>query len=125
MLKEKRLTQEGLARKTDIPYTTLSKIGGYVIKKPSINTTQKIAKGLETSIDKLSGYSQLPHKNYKKYLLFTPGPVNVEKNVRIAICKEDICHREEDFDLLLQSIEEKILKLFLITYMAPLAHLAS
>jgi len=47
-----------------------------------------------------------------KYLLFTPGPVNVAKNVREAICKEDICHRETDFDCLLQSVENKLLKLF-------------
>ncbi len=47
-----------------------------------------------------------------KYLLFTPGPVNVAENVRAAICKEDICHREVDFDYLLQSIENKLLKLF-------------
>ncbi len=48
----------------------------------------------------------------KKLLLFTPGPVNIEKNVRMAICKEDICHREIDFERLLQSIENKLLKLF-------------
>ena len=48
----------------------------------------------------------------KKYLLFTPGPVNVAKNVRMAICKKDICHREADFDYLLQSIENKLLKIF-------------
>lgn len=47
-----------------------------------------------------------------KYLLFTPGPVNVAENVRTAICKEDICHREADFDRLLQSIEKKLLNLF-------------
>jgi len=49
-----------------------------------------------------------------KYLLFTPGPVNVAENVRAAICKEDICHREVDFDRLLLSIENKLLKLFQI-----------
>ena len=48
----------------------------------------------------------------KKLLLFTPGPVNIEKNVRMAICKEDICHREIDFERLLQSIENKLLNLF-------------
>ncbi len=47
-----------------------------------------------------------------KYFLFTPGPVNVAQNVREAICKEDICHREVDFDRLLQSIEKKILPIF-------------
>lgn len=47
-----------------------------------------------------------------KYLLFTPGPVNVAENVRMAICKEDICHREAEFDCLLQSIEKKLLKIF-------------
>ena len=34
----------------------------------------------------------------EKYLLFTPGPVNVAETLRAAICKEDICHRETDFD---------------------------
>lgn len=47
-----------------------------------------------------------------QYLLFTPGPVNVAQNVREAICKQDICHREPEFDGLLQSIENKLLKLF-------------
>jgi 2-aminoethylphosphonate-pyruvate transaminase len=50
----------------------------------------------------------------EKYLLFTPGPVNVAASLRHAICKEDICHREPDFDGLLQSIEQKLLSLFQI-----------
>lgn len=49
-----------------------------------------------------------------KYLLFTPGPVNVAKTLRAAICKEDICHRELDFDHLLGSIEKKLISLFQI-----------
>ena len=48
----------------------------------------------------------------KQHLLFTPGPVNVAQNVREAICKQDICHREIDFDYLLKSIENKLLALF-------------
>lgn len=48
----------------------------------------------------------------KKYLLFTPGPVNVAQNVRMAICGQDICHRVADFDRLLQGIENKLLQLF-------------
>jgi 2-aminoethylphosphonate-pyruvate transaminase len=51
-------------------------------------------------------------KKVNQHLLFTPGPVNVAHNVREAICKQDICHREVDFDCLLQSIESKLLKLF-------------
>ncbi len=47
-----------------------------------------------------------------KYLLFTPGPVNVAENVRTAVCKEDISHREAEFDRLLCSLEAKLLKLF-------------
>ncbi|WP_422344509.1 pyridoxal-phosphate-dependent aminotransferase family protein [Parasphingorhabdus sp.] len=50
-----------------------------------------------------------------KYLLFTPGPVNVAENLRAAISKEDICHREVDFDQLLVCIEQKLLSLFQIT----------
>ena len=53
-----------------------------------------------------------------KYLLLTPGPVNVAESVRMAICKEDICHREAEFDCLLQSIEKKLLKLFEIKSIA-------
>ena len=49
-----------------------------------------------------------------KYLLFTPGPVNVAENLRLAICKQDICHREADFDELLAGIEQKLLALFQI-----------
>ncbi len=49
-----------------------------------------------------------------KFLLFTPGPVNVAQTLRRAICREDICHREPDFDELLASIEQKILSLFQI-----------
>lgn len=50
----------------------------------------------------------------EKYLLFTPGPVNVAETLRLAISKEDICHREGDFDSLLGSIEQKLLSLFQI-----------
>ncbi|MGF1907358.1 pyridoxal-phosphate-dependent aminotransferase family protein [Aliivibrio salmonicida] len=48
----------------------------------------------------------------KKDLLFTPGPVNLATNVRIAVGKKDICHREVEFDRLLDSIENKLLQVF-------------
>ncbi len=47
------LTQEGLARKADISYTTLTKIETNVIKQPSVQIMAKIAKALNTSIEKL------------------------------------------------------------------------
>ena len=47
------LTQDELARKADLPYTTLTKIETNVITKPSIQTVMKIAKGLGISIDDL------------------------------------------------------------------------
>jgi transcriptional regulator with XRE-family HTH domain len=47
------LTQDALARKCDIPYTTLTKIESNVITKPSIQTVSKIATGLGISIDDL------------------------------------------------------------------------
>ncbi len=52
--------------------------------------------------------------NLDKQLLFTPGPVNVAETLRTAISKQDICHRETDFDALLIGIEHKILSLFQI-----------
>ena len=51
--KEKNLTQDALAKKADIPYTTLAKIESDVIKKPSIQTMMKIANGLEITLDEL------------------------------------------------------------------------
>jgi transcriptional regulator with XRE-family HTH domain len=47
------LTQDELARKADLPYTTLTKIETNVITKPSIQTVVKIANGLGISIDEL------------------------------------------------------------------------
>ena len=47
------LTQDELARKSDLPYTTLTKIESNVITKPTIQTVMKIAKGLGIGIDEL------------------------------------------------------------------------
>jgi len=47
------LTQDELARKADLPYTTLTKIETNVITKPTIQTVVKIAKGLGVSLDDL------------------------------------------------------------------------
>jgi len=47
------LTQDELARKADLPYTTLTKIETNVITKPSIQTVVKIANGLGITIDNL------------------------------------------------------------------------
>jgi 2-aminoethylphosphonate-pyruvate transaminase len=38
----------------------------------------------------------------------------VAETLRAAICREDICHREPDFDALLRSIEHKLISLFQI-----------
>lgn len=51
--KEKGLSQDELARKADIPYTTLTKIEIGVIKKPSVFAVAKIADALEMSLDEL------------------------------------------------------------------------
>ncbi|AGH81049.1 hypothetical protein PCNPT3_05535 [Psychromonas sp. CNPT3] len=48
----------------------------------------------------------------EKDLLFTPGPVNLASNVKMAIIKKDICHREVEFETLLNSIETKLLHIF-------------
>lgn len=51
--KEKGLSQDELARKADIPYTTLTKIEISVIKKPSVFAIAKIAVALDISLDEL------------------------------------------------------------------------
>ena len=47
------LSQDKLARKADVPYTTLTKIETGVIKKPSVYVVAKIAKALNTTLDDL------------------------------------------------------------------------
>ena len=51
--KKRELTQEGLARKADIPYATLAKIESGAIKNPTLDTITKISQGLEVTIDNL------------------------------------------------------------------------
>ena len=48
------LTQEGLARKADIPYTTLTKVESGVIKNPSVQVIAKIAAALELRMEILA-----------------------------------------------------------------------
>lgn len=47
------LSQDKLARKADVPYTTLTKIETGVIRKPSVYVVAKIAKALNVSLDNL------------------------------------------------------------------------
>ena len=47
------LTQEKLAIKAGVPYTTLTKIESGVIKKPAVQTVAKIAKALDITVDEL------------------------------------------------------------------------
>ncbi len=50
---DKKLTQEELAKKADIPYTTLIKIEQGKVENPTIKTLQKVASALEVSVDDL------------------------------------------------------------------------
>jgi len=47
------LSQDEFARKSDVPYTTPTKIETGVIKKPSVFVMAKIAKALNISLDDL------------------------------------------------------------------------
>ncbi len=47
------LSQDKLARKANVPYTTLTKIETGVIKNPSVYVVAKIAKALNVKIDDL------------------------------------------------------------------------
>ena len=51
--KKRNLTQDALAKKADIPYTTIAKIESDVIQNPSLQTITKIADGLKITIDDL------------------------------------------------------------------------
>lgn len=47
------LTQDDLAKKADIKYTTLMKVESGVVNRPSVQTMAKIAKALGVSIEDL------------------------------------------------------------------------
>jgi len=47
------LTQDDLAKKADIKYTTLTKVENGAVNKPSVQTMAKIAKALGVSIEDL------------------------------------------------------------------------
>ena len=47
-----------------------------------------------------------------KTMLFSPGPVLVEEEVRQSLLHYDICHRSPEFEELFVAIQGKILKLF-------------
>jgi len=51
--KMKDLTQDALAKKADMPYTTLAKIESDVIQNTSLQTITKIADGLGKTNDNL------------------------------------------------------------------------
>jgi transcriptional regulator with XRE-family HTH domain len=47
------LTQDDLAKKADIKYTTLMKVESGTVNRPSVQTMAKIAKALDVSIEDL------------------------------------------------------------------------
>lgn len=47
------ITQDDLAKKTGIKYSTLAKIEGDFVKKPGVQMIAKIAKVLEVSMEEL------------------------------------------------------------------------
>jgi transcriptional regulator with XRE-family HTH domain len=49
--KSQNLTQDELARKAGIPYTTIAKIESGMVKNPTIMTLVKLAKALKVSLD--------------------------------------------------------------------------
>lgn len=51
--KKKKLTQESLAKKAGVTYTSLTKLESNVVKKPSVQTLAKIAQALSVKIEEL------------------------------------------------------------------------
>src|SRR5213596_321622 len=45
-------------------------------------------------------------------ILLNPGPVNVSERVRQALLKPDICHRESEFNDLIEGIRDKLIRAF-------------
>ena len=52
--KQRKLSQEELAKKAGVTYSTLIKLESGVNKNPTINTIQQIAAALEVTLDELT-----------------------------------------------------------------------
>ncbi len=50
---KRKLTQDDLVKKANVKYSTLTKIEGDVVKKPSVQIVAKIAKALGIPIEEL------------------------------------------------------------------------
>lgn len=48
----------------------------------------------------------------QEHYLFCPGPVMVAPEVRLALIHKQICHRVPDFEKVIQSIQQNLLKVF-------------
>lgn len=51
-------------------------------------------------------------ENMDRTVLLNPGPVNVSKRVETALLRGDLCHREQEFTGLMDSIRKKLLRAF-------------
>ncbi len=52
--KQRKMSQEELAKKADVTYSTLIKLESGVNKNPTIKTIQQIAAALEVTLDELT-----------------------------------------------------------------------
>ena len=50
--------------------------------------------------------------NARNNILLNPGPVNLSQAVKQAMNHEDVCHREIEFGELVQSINERLIKIY-------------
>jgi len=49
--------------------------------------------------------------NFKQYILFTPGPVNLDKRVRAAAFSKDLFHRQKEFIDILMKVKQNLLNI--------------
>ena len=48
----------------------------------------------------------------RPWVLMNPGPINLTDSVRLALLQPDLCHREPEFQTLLQEVRSKINQIF-------------
>lgn len=64
--KKKDMTQEELAQKSGVSYTTLIKIERGSVQNPTVKTIKRIADALDASVDLLLGKINLDHNPTQK-----------------------------------------------------------
>ena len=92
----------------------INKIKFYMRKRRSENFKKngRITKAYTKRADRTHLKKILKHKLTEHRILLNPGPVTTSLEVKNAIVNHDICHRDSDFEKIMENLKKNSLKIF-------------